>query len=134
MLISSTVHHLPHLHHLPNLWVANHHALASQLVVYGASVMLIGGGFIKHLVSGVPVPYTVALLLFGIILGIWVLYDTKFTLAPGMKVGDFRWTDKSLHPDCTYILACNTTAYVANDLFYYGWVRSRAIEPWDAQP
>ena len=56
-----------------------------QLVLLGLSITMVGGGIIKAATNTValPVPFTVLLLLFGMLLGCWVLFDPAFTLQPG---------------------------------------------------
>lgn len=44
-----------------------------QLPLFGLTLILIGGGAIQHFGSGLPVPYTVLLLLFGFALGAWII-------------------------------------------------------------
>lgn len=84
-----------------------------QLPLLGLGLVLIGGGAIQHFLSRVPLPYTVLLLLFGVLLGCWVMFDENFTLQPGTLAGAYEWNG--------HALACNTTDYVPNDLFNHGF-------------
>ena len=72
---------------------AAHHSHNTQLILLALPLMLVGGGAVQHYLSWVPLPYTCLLLLFGCVLGTWVLFDPNFTLQPGTKAGDFSWTD-----------------------------------------
>jgi len=84
-----------------------------QLPLFGLSLVLVGGGAIQHFGSGIPLPYTVLLLLFGTAIGFWILFDSAFTLQPGMKAGEHMWSGATLQ--------CNVTNFVPNDLNYNGW-------------
>ena len=44
-----------------------------QLPLFGLTLILVGGGAIQHFGGGLPVPYTVLLLIFGFALGAWVI-------------------------------------------------------------
>ena len=46
-----------------------------QLPLLALTLVLVSGGLIQHFFSGVPLPYTVLLLLFGMALGAWVETD-----------------------------------------------------------
>jgi hypothetical protein len=67
------------------------------------------------------------LLVYGALLGVWTLLDPNFTLQAGMNVGDFAWTDNNLPDRPTFVLACNVTGYVPNDLWFYGWHLGNAL-------
>ena len=90
----------------------SHHHNA-QLPLLALSLVLISGGAIQHFGSGIPLPYTVLLLLFGAALGAWVKWDPNFTLQPGMTEYQHEWDGN--------LLQCNVTTYVPNDLLYHGW-------------
>jgi len=81
--------------------------------------MLIGGGAIQHFFSGIPLPYTVMLLLFGALLGCWVLFDPAFTLRPGTMAGEYEWEGK--------VLKCNVSQPIANDLHFHGQSCERTV-------
>ncbi len=97
----------------PNAGHAGGHHANDQLPLLGLTLMLVGGGAIQHFGSGLPLPYTMLLLLFGMGLGFWVLLDPNFTLHPGMLAGEHSWEGR--------VLQCNVTSYVPNDLFNHGW-------------
>ena len=63
----------------------------NQLPLLALTLVLISGGLIQHFFSGVPLPYTVLLLLFGMALGCWVTFDPNFTLQPGMVAHEHAW-------------------------------------------
>jgi len=84
-----------------------------QLPLFGLSIMLVGGGAIQHFFSGIPLPYTVMLLLFGVLLGCWVLFDPAYTLQPGTMAGGYEWDG--------HVLQCNVTQPIANDIHFHGW-------------
>ena len=90
-----------------------------QLVILGTTLTLIGGGLIQHgsEVLNIPLPYTMLLLLFGSVLGLWVLFNPDYTLQPGMVAGSRSWPS----PGGTRTLQCNVTEYLPNDLYYNGW-------------
>ena len=90
---------------------AGHHN--HQLVLLGLSIMLLGGAGVQHYLGSVPLPYTMLLLVFGWILGLWVLFDADFTLQPGMRAGEHSWG--------TAVLQCNVSNFIPNDLFNHGW-------------
>ena len=85
-----------------------------QLVLYGVSLLFMGGAVLEHYleISKWGLPYTMILLLFGGLVGTWVLLDPNFTLQPGMKAGSVAWGGR--------VLQCDVTEYVANDLFAEG--------------
>ena len=59
-----------------------------QLVVFGLSIVMIGGAFVKAISSRYSsLPFTVMLLMFGVILAVWTIFDQQFTLQPGSS----RW-------------------------------------------
>lgn len=84
-----------------------------QLPLFGLSLMLVGGRAIQHFFSDIPLPYTVMLLLFGVALGCWVLFDPAFTLRPGTMAGAYEWDG--------HVLQCNVSQPIANDLHCHGW-------------
>ena len=47
------------------------------------------------------------------VLGAWTLLDPAYTLQPGMRAGQWSWSDATLQ--------CNVTKYLPNDLNYHGW-------------
>ena len=81
-----------------------------QLPLLGLALVMIGGGLIQHFggILRLPFPYTMLLLMYGMALGLWILFDPAFTLQPGMRAGEHAWGDA--------ILQCNVTEYVPNDL------------------
>ena len=85
-----------------------------QLVLYGISILFMLGAFIEHYleVTKLPLPYTMTLLVFGCLVGTWLLLDPRFTLQPGMMAGEEEWDGR--------LLRCNVTKYIANDLFAEG--------------
>jgi len=95
------------------------------LAIYGLTIILMGGAAIQHFSVRLPVPYTVLLLLFGIVLGLWDVYDPNFTLQPGMKAGEHSWVRPGL-PDA--VLQCNVTMYVPNDLHWGGSHFGNAVD------
>lgn len=78
---------------------APHHK-NDQLVLFGGAVILIGGGYIKNMQA--PLPFTVMLVLFGVALGIWVSFDTSFTLPRGYEAYRYTWTDSTRNPPCVW--------------------------------
>ena len=97
------------------------HPHNDQLVLMGLAYILIGGGMIQHFskMYGITLPYTVMLLIFGILTGFWVTFDPAFTLQPGMKAFEHEWTG--------FVLQCNVTDFVPNDLHYNGFHLGNAL-------
>jgi NhaP-type Na+/H+ or K+/H+ antiporter len=81
-------------------------------VLFGLSLCLLGGAAVQQFLKPVPLPYTVLLLVFGALLGVWTMFDPAFTLQPGTPAGGYQWEDE--------VLACNVTSFVPNDLFNHG--------------
>ena len=99
-------------------------------MLLGATMVLIGGGLIKHTNSylELPVPYTVALLSYGCLLGAWILYSESYTLQPKTKAGSYAWTDNSDPSDCVWTLPVDLPdCYIPNDLTYHGWHLGNAL-------
>lgn len=101
---------------LPHPHVHENHQLAFAAV----TVILVGGGMIQHFggLLKIPFPYTMLLLVYGLVLGLWVLFDPNFTLQPGMIEGSVSWS-RDLYPGFALppaVLQCNVTRFIANDL------------------
>ena len=58
-------------------------------------------------------------LLFGALLGCWVLFDPAFTLRPGTMAGEYEWEGK--------VLKCNVSQPIANDLHFHGQSCERTV-------
>jgi hypothetical protein len=80
---------------LPHPHVHENHQLAFAAV----TIILVGGGMIQHFggILKLPFPYTMLLLVYGLVLGLWVLFDPNFTLQPGMIEGTVSWS-RDLYP------------------------------------
>ena len=89
------------------------HPHNDQLVLMGLAYILIGGGMIQHFskMYGITLPYTVMLLIFGILTGFWVTFDPAFTLQPGMKAFEHEWTG--------FVLQCNVTNTSFNTFMFF---------------
>ena len=98
-------------------WTPPHEHSDEALPIYALAVILIGGGFIQHFGSGLPLPYTVLLLMYGAALACWLMFDPSFTLQPGMRAGEHAWPRGGM---TDAVLQCNVTAYVPNDLHNRG--------------
>ena len=90
---------------------SDHHN--NQLPIFGLGLMLLGGAFVQHFFEKLPVPYTAMCLLYGALLGVWVLFSPYFTLQPGMLAGE-------LYAPGGIAVQCNVTSRVPNDLYARG--------------
>jgi len=73
-------------------------------VLFGLSLCLLGGAALQQLLAGLPVPYTMLLLVFGVCLGAWTVFDPAYTLQPGTLAGSYSWGG--------HLLECNVTVRV----------------------
>ena len=84
----------------------------NQRPLFALGMIMLGGALVQHFFERIPVPYTAMCLVYGALLGTWVILAPDFTLQPGMQVGSYNFDG--------HYLMCNVTERIPNDLYNHG--------------